>query len=205
MVYEECSADQCGNPVFSRGVCRKHYDLQRKAEADPCSTAGCTRPASRRGMCDAHYRSELKKRTKPCKVPGCEDGVKAQGYCDKHYQRFWKHGEVTQTRPNDWGAREAHPLYKSYVWHRRGLPKSMCAEWANDFWAFVETVGERPEGHKLRRLDPDEPLSPTNWHWKETTASTDKAYYARKWRDNNPRRARNSDLKKSYGITIDDF
>jgi len=81
----------------------------------------------------------------------------------------------------------------------------MCAEWANDFWAFVETVGERPEGHKLRRLDPDEPLSPTNWHWKETTASTDKAYYARKWRDNNPRRARNSDLKKSYGITIDDF
>jgi len=81
----------------------------------------------------------------------------------------------------------------------------MCKEWADDFWAFVKALGVRPENHTLRRLDTSKPLGPNNWEWKESTSSKDKACYAREWRRKNPRASRNSDLKKNFGISIDEY
>lgn len=205
MSYLECSIYSCGNPVFARGFCRKHYDKDVERTAPPCSVSGCNRVSKRSGMCDAHYRSELKKRSPLCSVYGCDLPVKAKGYCDKHYQRLHARGSVEQTRADDWGAREKHPLYKSWVWHKRSMPTSMCKEWAEDFWLFVDTVGERPKGYNLRRIDNNRPIGPTNWEWKETTPSKDKAEYMRQWVKNNPRKERNFYLKKKYGITADDY
>lgn len=206
MAYSECSEPKCGNPVFARGFCRKHYDQNVKKEAKHCSINNCTRKAHRRGMCDYHYRKQLKKEKPECKVSGCTDGVKAHGYCERHYQRFWKTGSVEQTRPNDWGAREAHPLYKSYTWHKRGMPKSMDKVWADDFWRFVADVGERPANHTLRKEDPNKPIGPSNFYWKEkATTNLKKSEYAKAWRDNNPDKERNNYLKKKYGITLEQY
>jgi hypothetical protein len=81
----------------------------------------------------------------------------------------------------------------------------MCQEWVDDFWAFVEAVGIRPEGHTLRRLNTKHPLGPHNWEWKESMPSVDKAEYQRKWRNSNPDRAKHHDLKKMYGITLKQY
>jgi hypothetical protein len=35
----ECKVPECGNPVFSTGLCRKHYEQGRLATASPCSIA----------------------------------------------------------------------------------------------------------------------------------------------------------------------
>jgi hypothetical protein len=78
----------------------------------------------------------------------------------------------------------------------------MCAEWRTDFWAFVAVVKEKPEGATLRRRSRDEPLGPDNWEWRESNDSSDKAKYLRGWRKRNPDLAKNSDLKRSYGITL---
>jgi hypothetical protein len=49
------------------------------------------------------------------------------------------------------------------------------------------------------------PLSPDNWVWKESTPSKDKAAYQKEWRIKNPEKAKNSELKKHYGITLSEY
>jgi Recombination endonuclease VII len=203
----DCKEQDCGRPVFARGVCRFHYTRQVRAEAKPCVIEGCQEPGVRQGcICEKHYRDRMRVVAPKCTVPGCSTGVKAHGLCEKHYQRKIKHGGPDNTRPRDWGSREAHPLYQSYMTHRRAVPASMCQEWKDDFWAFVETVGDRPSpDHTLRREDTKKPLGPGNWFWKEKTPSADKAAYARNWRANNKRAARSSALKKTFGISVEDY
>lgn len=204
MGYLECRSPKCGNPVFATGLCRKHYEQARLATAVPCSVSGCNKKAYRGDLCRTHYRLYIDSTHPICVVPGCDNHQKtlSSGLCEKHLLRARKHGHTEQTRPPDWGAREEHLLYQTWVWHRRGLPNSMVVEWADDFWAFTAAVGDKPDGCTLRRLDPDQPLGPENWHWKVSTPSEDKAAYARAWRNANPDKARNSELKKSFGITL---
>lgn len=81
----------------------------------------------------------------------------------------------------------------------------MCDEWSNDFWAFVKDVGERPDNHTLRKLNQNKPIGPDNWYWKESESNADKAKYAKKWREANPEKVKNSELKKSYGIDLTQY
>ena len=207
MKYVECSFDGCGNSVFSSGLCRKHYEQERLATASPCSIVECKSKSYRGQLCATHYRAHIKSTHPICNVNGCTDRQKTlkSGLCEKHLFRYSRHGKVEQPRNLDWGAREKHPLYQIYYWHRRKASAPMCQEWADDFWAFVECVGDRPERHHLHKVNSSQQLGPTNWQWKETIDSTDKAEYARKWRKANPDKAKNSELKKMFGITLEDY
>lgn len=206
MEYIECSEVGCGNPVFARGICRKHYEQERLATAAPCSFSGCQNKSFRGDLCAEHYRAKQKSSRPMCTVPGCTDPQKTlkSGLCERHLFRFSRHGTVEQPRRADWGARESHPLYQSYHWHRR-KPDGMCKEWASDFWAFVDSVSPRPDGHTLRKVDAKKPLGPGNWYWKEAISSVNKAVYAQKWRNANPEKVKNADLKKMFGITLQDY
>lgn len=206
MAYTECSYAGCGNPVFSTGICRKHYERERLETAAPCSVSGCEYKVYRGTLCGYHYR-ETRKVTRPvCTVPNCGNPQKTlkSGLCEKHLFRFTRHGTVEQPRRADWGSRESHPLYKSWCWHKR-VKNGLCDEWKADFWLFVGTVAPKPDGYTLRKHRPTEPLGPTNWFWKEPIRSENSADRARKQRAYNPRAAKNADLKKMYGITVDDF
>jgi len=206
MSYTECVVGECGNLEFSRGLCRKHYERERLETAVPCSVLGCEKKAFRGDLCVTHYRAKIKQDMPMCTVPMCTEKQKTlgSGLCGKHYFRLSKHGTVEQPRPEDWGAREKHPLYQTYYWHKR-KSTFMCPEWEEDFWSFVSCVGDRPEGHTLRQINKAKELGPMNWEWKESIPSKDKAEYQREWRKNNPERAKNADLKKMYGVTLEQY
>lgn len=206
MSYEECKHPECGNPVFSTGLCRKHYERERLETAAPCSILGCTEKSYRGTECVTHYRARMRSTHPACTVPNCGNPQKtlSSGLCEKHLFRYSRHGTVEQPRRADWGSREAHPLYKAWVWHRRARV-GLCAEWKENFWSFVECVGERPERHMLRKKNTKEELGPNNWHWVETIEAKDKAERARLWRKANPDKAKNIDLRKSLGIDLPQY
>ncbi|CAB4217019.1 Recombination endonuclease VII [uncultured Caudovirales phage] len=144
-----------------------------------------------------------------CIVIGCENEIVAKGMCDMHYRRFKRHGNLEQTRPADWGSREKHPLYSSWAWLRRSKKDYLCIEWQKDFWKFVQDVGDRPENSKLVRIDLEKDLSPTNFMWKENLLTTKgdggRNAYQRAHRLVNPDCYKNIELKKSFGITLEEY
>lgn len=77
--------------------------------------------------------------------------------------------------------------------------------WSSDFWAFAAAVGVRPEGHTLRRKDPQALLGPLNWEWKQSHSNKDPAKYQRQWRVHNPARAKHHNLKRQFGITLAEY
>lgn len=54
-----CEHEECGNPIWSRRLCQKHYVQWRSnAKAEPgseCDVAGCDRLNYARGKCAMHY------------------------------------------------------------------------------------------------------------------------------------------------------
>lgn len=210
MAYSECVVANCGNSVFSTGLCRKHWEQERLLQAAPCSFSGCSGRAYRGILCVTHYRAKIRAAHPLCTVPHCGQPQKtlSSGFCEKHLFRFSRHGSVEQPRGVDWGAREAHPLYQTWCWHKRRTRTGLCPEWQADFWAFVQVVGEKPAAHTLRRLTPTQPLGPANWKWKRSIPckdKKDKAEYSREWRRENPDKAKNIDLKKAYGIGLPEY
>lgn len=120
----------------------------------------------------------------------------------------------TAKRPEDWGQREKHELYGLWGWHKDRNRYGMVPEWASDFWAFVSGVGERPsKEHRLRRHEITKPLGPNNFFWdtkyahgsNETNTLAQRAAYMREYRKRRPRNVRDTELKKQYGITLNDW
>ena len=154
---------------------------------------------------------------KSCSVKGCPNIAIAKSWCNKHYKRFYRHGHILFTRQSDWGTREKHPLYKAWTtvirYHSAG--GGVCKEWAEDFWKFVESVKERPEGNfRFTRKDESKPFSPENWYWRFFTGKTDEEkknskLYTNKWRKektkSDPDFEFNQRLKKHFKITTDDY
>jgi hypothetical protein len=147
-----------------------------------------------------------------CSVTGCDESVAKKGFCTKHYHRLHRHGSTDQTRPEDWGRREKHPLYNTWINLRRYPTVQMCDEWKNDFWLFVADVVERPSKSVfLKRRDESKPLSKENAVWVSRqivyadTTNLGRAKYLREFRKLNPDSFKGYDAKKKYGISTTDF
>ena len=147
----------------------------------------------------------------PCSATGCCELSVAKNLCAKHYKRWQRYGDTKVIRrPNDWGQRETHPLYETWRWILRNRLQSICAKWKEDFWQFVQDAGAKPDGHKFTRIDKSGKYEKGNVVWQVRAESSNErrksnAIKQREWRANNIRRAKSSELKSSYGITIDDY
>lgn len=64
--------------------------------------------------------------------------------------------------------------------HYGGRGITMCKRWADDFSAFLEDMGECPEGMSIGRKDVDKDYTPDNCRW-ETTAQQARARTDNVW------------------------
>ena len=148
-----------------------------------------------------------------CYIHNCTAQAVSHGLCDKHRKRVARHGTTQQTRPDDWGQREKHPLYKSWCglirYHKFSIPN----EWL-DFWVFANQIPDKPSSHaKIYRPNKDKPWGVDNLFWRETDVSDEarknRKLYQREWqkkrRLKNNLYQKNKDLKKIYGIGIEWF
>ena len=151
-----------------------------------------------------------------CQVHNCNDIEVAKGLCDKHYRRLKRHGTTDDTVgrkfvEGDLASR--HPLYETWrTITRVNGGKDVCEEW-KEISNFVKDVGERVLNSQFKRRDSSLPYSKENCYWKPYVAPEDRrnnnAEKMKKWsaraREINPDYYRNADLKRTYGITIDDY
>ena len=57
-----------------------------------------------------------------------------------------------------------NPKRTNYQYYgARGI--KVCQRWLDDFWNFVEDMGDRPEGHTLDRIETDGNYEPSNCKW----------------------------------------
>lgn len=180
-----------------------------------CLAEGCENTKIRsKGYCSVHYqrmylygRTDLikNKNNGPCKVEDCETISRRNGYCAAHSQLVRKHGKPEKLVRN----KRSHPYY--VMWYERKQSNSLAEEWL-DFWAFVNGIGERPSKEHLLMRPGIGPYGPNNFEWKTPNrreeGETKKEWIARQWQIKkvaNPSFDRDRNLKRSYGITKDDY
>jgi hypothetical protein len=143
-----------------------------------------------------------------CSVKECGKEAWQKGLCTMHYSRLRRHGDLEASRPKDWGARKSHVLYNAWRELQRKKEKSRAEVW-DDFWKFVEDVGDRPtEDHVLARQDETKPFGPGNFFWREKIFvigrdETEKEYrarYQREYRILHPERVKKYEMKRHFGL-----
>jgi hypothetical protein len=190
----------------------------------PCEVCKREKPVVARRLCNACYQRwrktgsteyQRRGRRNVCGVGGCEKPAVAKGLCDTHRKRMERHGHVSETRPDSWGAKEKHPLYHSWQHARRmrGVAR-MCETWERDFLQFIADVGERPSRkHKLFAANDAQPLGPENFVWKraitERVEGEDERTYQNRaqkvYRAVRSEAFQGYELKRNFGLSNADY
>lgn len=138
-----------------------------------------------------------------CIIQGCGGRPVSKGLCDKHRKRLSKHGTIEAGRPDKWGQKEKHELFNS--WYSLKRNNRLEDVWL-DFWKFVEDIGSRPNNYKLSRKDESKLYGPNNFKWSKIgLKGLSSSEYMRQHRKNNPHIYKQIELKKKYGITLEQY
>jgi len=201
-----CEQSGCEGKEHRNGFCHFHYDAGKFTKSASCIVDGCDNQQHAKGMCNKHYRRELQKIQPECEVEGCTNKLLAHGMCSTHLTRIRVHGHLKSTRSGDWGKRESHSMYHSWNYmHRMSMKYPVDERW-NDFWKYVEDVGERQsKDYCIRRKDDSKGYGKDNFKWVKKVDNQTRAEYAKEWRAKNPDKVKNVLLRRKYGITLIDY
>jgi hypothetical protein len=85
-----CSVRGCEAEAKSRGMCRRHYEAERRRTGPRCSVEGCERSATAKGRCNVHYEEWRRAEglVGECSVDGCTEALESRGMCRSHYLRW---------------------------------------------------------------------------------------------------------------------
>jgi hypothetical protein len=122
-----------------------------------------------------------------CSVEGCTNKWAAREYCENHYRKFLHNGDIPVIKHDEKHGLCDHYLYKiwSNIKDRCSNPKnnkyhiyggkgvSIFEPWSTSFLTFytyiIETLGERPSGASLDRINGAGNYEPGNVRWATIT------------------------------------
>lgn len=133
MAKSTCSVDGCERLTLAKGLCKAHYERNRRTGSPGAVTIRPPVVPSRVPRLG-------------CLIEGCEWPHKSFGYCNLHYQRLYRHGDPLALM---FTVGPDHPQWKgdalSYigahhrVWRLRGLASNYECEHCGrkaDHWAY---------------------------------------------------------------------
>lgn len=181
-----CAGCQQEKPIKSKGFCRACYQQWKR-------TGSTERQRMPRGMCT---------------VPGCDKPAHGRGLCEMHIKRMKVSGSFDDPRADNINLRTNQKLYAQWQAYHRPDGYPIVPEWKDDFFAFMDGVGERPSfDHRLYRINKNLPMGPVNFEWRRklVTRSPDETGAEYDARHRKARRGDNgsgmwdSDLRRNYG------
>lgn len=138
-----------------------------------------------------------------CAVEDCNKQIVTRGYCGGHYQKFRKQGLLklhTQVIAER-GKMTDHEFYQR--WSKMKNLGELCERW-QDFWLYVDDIGDPNGCTKMHKLRANELYGPDNFRWAEELIGDIKnRYYQRIYRTKP--QYRDQKYKYQYGITLNQY
>jgi len=88
-----CETQDCENKPKAKGLCTKHWNLERKKNAGICIVSNCKNSVKAKNLCTTHYDKERSKTKPKCSVGNCTKNEHVKGFCNQHYIMWKKHGD----------------------------------------------------------------------------------------------------------------